>query len=142
MLIYLKSIDQSVNNIFRSVNKFNVEFTTNPKDAILYSLKKYYSSDVKIGDIILERSSNKHNFDLFCIISINYKKTVSEKIPRCAINPDGTEEHSLTTFEKFIRVDFEEKIRIEVKLDKDTKKSKGTIQKIKNALFKLNLLFC
>lgn len=142
MLIYLKSIDQSVNNLSRFVNKFDVKFTTDPKDAILYALKNYYSSNVKIGDIILERSLSKHNFDLFCITSITYKKNVTEKVPGFVINPDGSEENSLTTFEKIIMVDFEEKIRIEVKLDKYTKKCNGNIQKIKNLLFKLNLFFC
>jgi translation elongation factor EF-1alpha len=140
MIIYLKSVDNSVNNIYRHVKKFDSNFTTNPKDAILYALKAHYSTDVKLGDIILERSSNKHNFDLFCITTITYKKTFSEKVPISIINADGSTEKSLSYFEKLEKKDYSEQIRIEVKLNKN-KNNNEIIQKIKNLIFKCNLIF-
>lgn len=128
MLINLK-----VENI--TVMNKNVNFTTNPRDAVRYLLKKHYNRSVKIGDIVIEKSNNKHNFDLFCITEISYNKYQEETNSMLVINYNKPDSKSY--YKKLVYSEFKEKIRIEIKLDKKEKCQKTKIQKFKNFIFKL-----
>lgn len=106
---------------FTTHHSLNLE-TDNIEKAIVFLIKRYYGYSSKVGKYDLkELPKNHHHADLFALIDVEYTAMGEELKPILEINgTTGVRKESFYTVPK--KIQFTQKIRVEVKLDKKSLK--------------------